>query len=168
MLEELNKISSGIGEYPEGLTGSWWHITFFNDHPTLDGMASVYFNDKYKNGTIFISDYLLNEYPDIYATWTKTDTDIVYDNRMYMNKNLRGKNMGPTSIAYGAAVLKHFGKILQHGDTLSKYGNDLWEIAFNEGVDRKKETTDDFILQDKYFEQPANPDIYFYKREIIE
>jgi hypothetical protein len=167
MLQELERSGSSIPEYPIELYGSWWHVTFFKDHPTLDGMASVYFNDKYKSGTIFYSDYLLNEYPDIYATWSKTNTNTVNANRMHMNKSLRGKSLGPISILYGAAILNHFGKILQHNDKVSKYGNDLWENAFNEIVNRKNENIDSIVLKDKYFEQPAQPSIFFYKHKVV-
>lgn len=167
MLKELDITSSKIGEYPKELVGSWWHITFFNDHPYLDGIASVYFNNKYKSGSIFYSDYMLNEYPDIYATWKKTDTENVNAERMYVRKDLRGNKIGPQAMYYGYVILKHFGKIVKYNNPLSKYGNDLWENAFDENIDRNNEVLDHITLKDQYFEQPANPNIFFYKRKII-
>lgn len=167
MLKELDKTNSYLAEYPKELFGSWWHVVFFDNHPVIDGIAMVYFNDKNPNGTIFISNYMLNEYPDIYATWKKTDTDEVYAERMHIRKDLRGKNLGAIALFYGFLVLKHFNKTLKYKNPLSKYGNDLWENAFDEEIDRDNETTNHITIKDQYFEQPANPDIFFYKRKIF-
>ena len=79
-------------QYPTELGESWVQVTFFEDHPTLGGVIALYKNNRYTTGTIIFSKYILNDYPDMYLTFTKNgniagtdkNTGILAD-RMYTN-----------------------------------------------------------------------------------
>jgi hypothetical protein len=76
-------------EYPKKLKGSWMYFVFFKDHTRLDGICCVYFNDKFKSGTILQGTKILNDYPDIYATWNKVEEDgTMFSDRMYVEPSL--------------------------------------------------------------------------------
>lgn len=60
-------------------------VTKFDNHPTLNYCGSLYKNNKHKSGTIILSNYILNDYPDIYATLDKNNEL----NRVYTNPSLR-------------------------------------------------------------------------------
>jgi hypothetical protein len=166
MIEVVDTSKLAGYRYPEKLFGSWMHFVFFEDHHALDGICSVYFNDKYPSGSICTSSKMLNDYPDIYATWQKPglDNTIVAD-RMLVIPRLRQSGIGKAAISQGALILnKIFGKRLIHKRG-SEIGNLLWKSAFGETDVENSEPDLNIDLQDDFFIQPAYPFVYFGKRE---
>ena len=154
-------------KYPKELSGSWTNFVFFDNHSKLDGICCIYFNDRFPSGTICTSNTLFNDYPDIYATWNKPDSDrhIVSD-RMSVSKHLRKNSLGKISLQFGATVLKEmFNKTLTHNYG-SMSGNKLWKSAFGnlELEDLSLDLHPD--LQEPYFDQPALPYLFFGKRVV--
>ena len=151
--------------YPEELKGSWFYYVFFKNHKTLDGICCVYFNDKYPSGSICVGDYILNDYPDVYATWKKVDVlgNILTD-RMSVSPILRKLGIGKTSLYYGSKVLKHlFKKTLTH-EYGSEIGNKMYSSAFKTDNVKNTAVEETIDLREQFFDQPAYPYVFFGRR----
>ena len=74
-----------LSSWPEVLDGYWMHLAKLDNHSSISYCGSLYKNDKYKSGTIIVSNYILNDYPDVYATLDKNNEL----NRVYTNPALR-------------------------------------------------------------------------------
>lgn len=74
-----------LSSWPEVLNGYWMHLAKLDNHSSISYCGSLYKNDKYKSGTIIVSNYILNDYPDVYATLDKNNEL----NRVYTNPALR-------------------------------------------------------------------------------
>lgn len=152
-------------EYPKELKGSWFYYVFLKDHPEIDGIACVYFNDKKPSGSIYVGEHILNDYPDVYATWGKEDKDLnVIANRMLVSKNIRNYGIGKASLLYGGKCLKIlFNKTLTHVYG-SEAGNKLYSSAFN--VDPIEDTSVEqaIDLREDFFDQPIYPYVFFGRR----
>jgi hypothetical protein len=167
MLTTLNYKNKTNIDYPGELVGSWTSFVFFDNHPKLDGICCIYFNERFPSGTICVSNKILNDYPDIYATWNKPDKDgNIISDRMSVSRHLRNLGLGKTSLQFGAKVLKDvFDKTLIHKHG-SASGNKLWKSAFG---DLKIEDLDPELnpdLQEWSFDQPAFPYIFLGKRVV--
>lgn len=57
-----------FSKFPDEFEGAWVHITPINNKK-VSYLATFYFNDEYPSGTVIISDYILNSYPDMYNTF---------------------------------------------------------------------------------------------------
>jgi hypothetical protein len=81
------KISSSLflKEYPEKLNKYWIHVTEFKNPNRIKYCVSFYKNNKYAPGTIIVSDYILNDYPDLYLTIDRN----LLANRVYTSPELR-------------------------------------------------------------------------------
>jgi len=81
------KISSNLflKEYPEKLNKYWIHITEFKKPNKIKYCVSFYKNNNFLPGTIIVSDYILNDYPDLYLTIDRN----LLANRVYTNPELR-------------------------------------------------------------------------------
>lgn len=167
MLTTLNYQDTTNIKYPKELAGSWTSFIFFDSHPKLDGICCIYFNDKFPSGTICIGNVILNDYPDIYATWNKPDSNLnIVSDRMSVSKHLRKKGLGKISLQFGAEVLREvFDKNLTHNYG-SMPGNKLWKSAF--GNSDLEDLSIDLHpdLQEEHFDQPAMPYIFFGKRVV--
>lgn len=161
-MHNLARPTEDLSSYPEELGGSWFCITFLPDHPILDGIACVYFDNKYPTGSVIFSEKVLNKYPDIYATWDKD----IYADRMFVSHKYRNQNIGSAALNFGARVLLSKGKELKYYPNGFTPGNSLWKSAFGDvivgGVDQENSPTDE-----EFFEQPIYPNIFFYKREVL-
>lgn len=165
MIKVLNPSSFKELKYPEELEGSWFYYVFFKNHKTLDGMACVYFNDKYPSGSVCVGEYILNDYPDIYATWKKEDDfkNIMTD-RMLVSPVLRKKGIGKSSLHYGSKVLKQiFNKNLVH-EYGSEIGNKMYSSAFKIDNVYNTPVEQTIDLREEFFDQPAYPYVFFGKR----
>jgi len=153
--------------YPKELEGSWMYFVFFNNHVKLDGICCVYFNNKFSSGTICVGDSILNDYPDIYATWNKPDANgVIVSDRMSVSLHLRKKGLGSASLQVGAKILKeNFNKTLTHNHG-SLAGNNLWKSAFGSSNTEDLSAENNLDLQDIYFDQPAHPHVFFGKRVV--
>jgi hypothetical protein len=152
-------------EYPEDLKGSWFYYVFFENHKTLDGICCVYFNDKYPSGSVCVGDYILNDYPDVYATWKKKDSDgNILTDRMAVSPNLREMGIGKTSLYYGANALKYlFDRNLIH-EYGSEIGNRMYSAAFDTDNVEDTPVENAIDLKEQFFDQPAYPYVFFGKR----
>lgn len=81
------KISSDLflDKYPEKLNSYWIQITELKDNNIIKYCVSFYKNKKYPPGTIIVSNYILNDYPDLYLTIDRN----LLANRVYTNPKLR-------------------------------------------------------------------------------
>lgn len=88
-LKKINNHSVPLfSSIPDQLKGSWIHITKV-DLIKINYVIGVYFNNKYPEGTIVISDMMPVEYPDMYATVNKNlITERVYITPSYRKKGL--------------------------------------------------------------------------------
>lgn len=165
MIKVLDTSSFKELTYPKELEGSWFYYVFFENHKTLDGIACVYFNDKYPTGSVCIGDHILNDYPDVYATWKKED-DIgnILTDRMSVSPIFRMKGIGKTSLYYGSKVLKHlFHKTLVH-EYGSEIGNKMYSSAFKTNHVKNTSVEQAIDLREDFFDQPAYPYVFFGKR----
>lgn len=167
MIEVLNTSNFKELVYPEELKGSWVYYVFFKDHKTLDGICCIYFNDKYPSGFVCIGDYILNDYPDVYATWKKEDGQKnIFTDRMLVSPILREKGIGKTSLYYGSKVLRYlFGKNLVH-EYGSEIGNKMYSSAFKVNNVENTPVEQTVDLREQFFIQPAHPYIFFGKRVV--
>ncbi len=162
MFERID--TSGFKElkHPEELEGGWVHYVFFEGKIPIDGIAIVYFNDKYPSGSVYVGDYILNDYPGVYATWKKhDDSGDVFTDRMYVSPIYRNNGVGKAALAYGAKLLYFlFNKNLKH-DYGPESGNRLFSAALN--TDRIKDTPveEALDLREELFDQPIYPYIFF-------
>jgi GNAT superfamily N-acetyltransferase len=165
MITVLDSLKLKDLEYPKELKGSWFYYVFFTDHPTLNGIVCVYFNDKYPSGSVCIGDYILNDYPDIYGTWKNDDgAGNIVSHRMSVSPLLRNKGIGKAALLYGAQVLKHmFNKNFTH-EYGSEIGNKLYSSAFGAENAGNPEVGHSLDLREDFFDQPAYPHIFFGRR----
>ncbi len=149
-----------LNKYPEELKGSWFNFTNIKDHPILAGICSVYFNDLYPSGTIIFSDYIINEYPEIYATWDKD----YMSNKMFVSPKFRKSKKGKSALLVGDEVLKFFGNELRYRYGDHNNGDFLFNGAYSLDKENKNKVVDDLDMFD--FRDPAYPIIHFDKRFI--
>ena len=81
------KISSNLflDKYPEKLNSYWIQITEFKKNNIIKYCVAFYKNKKYPSGTIIVSNYISNDYPDLYLTIDKN----LLANRVYTSPELR-------------------------------------------------------------------------------
>lgn len=167
MIEVLNTSNFKELVYPDELKGSWMYYVFFKNHPTLDGICCVYFNDRYASGSVCLGNYILNDYPDVYATWKKEDSvGNIFTDRMLVSPTLRKKGIGKISLLYGSKILKTlFSKNLVH-EYGNEIGNKMYSSAFKTDNVANTSAEQAIDLREQFFDQPAYPHIFFGKRVI--
>lgn len=57
-----------FSKFPDEYEGSWAHITPVNNGK-VKYVSTFYFNDQHPSGTVIVSDFILNSYPDMYHTF---------------------------------------------------------------------------------------------------
>lgn len=149
-----------IKQYPEELSGSWFCFTQIDDHPILAGICSVYFNNNYPSGTMLVSNYILDEYPDIYATWDKD----YMSNKMFVSPKLRKSGKGKNALIVGDQFIKFLGNELKYIYGDHNNGDFLFKGAYSLSKEIEEKPVDDFQMFD--FRDPAYPLIHFDKRFI--
>lgn len=157
-------------EYPEQIKGAWFYYVFFENHPSknIDGICSIYFNDKYPSGSVCVGDYILNDYPDAYSSWTKPDKDgYVKSARTFVSPILRGKGIAKTGGAYGMAMLRDvFGKTVIH-ESGPEIGNMAYLAAAKFGnlpIFKDTKIEEGFHMGKQFYEQPVYPYVFFGRR----
>jgi GNAT superfamily N-acetyltransferase len=154
-------------EYPEELKPGWVNYVFFDHKNQIDGIAIVYFNDRYPSGSVYVSDYILNDYPGVYATWKKSgDSGDVLTDRMYVSPLYRNTGVGKAALAYGSKCLKLlFNRNLDHKYG-PKSGNRLFASALNTEPVEDTSVEKMVDLKEEFFDQPIDPYIFFGRRVI--
>ena len=67
--ESVNNKSIPIfSKFPDEFIGAWAHITPINNGK-VSYLSTFYFNDQHPSGTVIVSDFILNSYPDMYNTF---------------------------------------------------------------------------------------------------
>lgn len=83
-------------KYPEYLKGTWSQATVFSDRGNSQTIQCIYKNDDNESGTLIISNFINNDYPQCWATliidgYDKDHytaiTDRFYTNPLYRRKN---------------------------------------------------------------------------------
>jgi GNAT superfamily N-acetyltransferase len=167
MLKVIDTSSFKELEYPKELFGAWVYYVFFKNHKSLGGIVCAYFNDKHPSGSVYVGEYILNDYPDVYGTWKKDNEfgKIVMD-RVAVSPILRGKGVGKSAVYYGAKILEHFfNKTVSH-EYGSQIGNKLYTSAFNTNLVKDTPIEGSIDLREEFFDQPAHPYIFFGKRAV--
>jgi hypothetical protein len=154
------KFSPRINEYPKELFGSWFCFTKIEDHPIVTGMCSVYFNDEYPSGTIIVSNYILDQYPDIYATWNKD----YMSHKMFVSPKLRKSGKGKNALIVGDQFIKFLGNELKYIYGEHENGDFLFNGAYSLNKNINNKDVNDSSMFD--FRDPAYPIIHFDKRFI--
>ncbi len=72
-----------LSEYPSELGPSWIHACFVNQD-TIKLSISLHKDNTYPAGTIIVSNFIRNKYPDMY-TLQKFENDSFVSDRMYTN-----------------------------------------------------------------------------------
>lgn len=81
---ELDGISLvELSEYPPELGQSWIHASFIKTN-VIDLSISLYRDNTYPKGTIIVSEFVSNKYPDMYTLQKFEENNFVSD-RMYTN-----------------------------------------------------------------------------------
>lgn len=152
---------SNLKAWPEELAGSWFCFTKLENHPILAGICAVYFNDSYPSGTITVSNYILDQYPDIYATWHSDGKS----NRMFVSPKLRKKGKGKAALIVGDQFVSWFFETeLHYAYGQNENGDFLLNGAYSLNKKIKDKNVDDSTMFD--FRDPAYPIIHFDKRFI--
>ena len=96
-IEEYNIVSSFkheeytipiFSEFPKVFGNCWIQITTL-DHHRLKYVICFYFNDEYPTGTVIVSDYIRNDYGDIFITfYDNNETDRIYINPKFRKQRL--------------------------------------------------------------------------------
>jgi GNAT superfamily N-acetyltransferase len=154
-------------EWPEELKPGWGHHVFFKDHKTLGGISMAYFNDKHPVGSVFIGDYILNDYPDVYATWTIGDEfGNTLTDRLYVSPIFRNKGVGTAALSWGLKYLKFLFDRSLHHEYGPEHANSIVAAAFDTKPIKNTPVEETIDLREQFFEQPAHPYIFFGKRVV--
>lgn len=164
MFELLDTSVSEELKYPEELKGSWMYYVFFNDKRPIDGVCLVYFNDNYPSGSIYVGDYILNDYPDVYATWKKRDdSGDIFTDKMHVSPLYRNKGIGKAALAYGSKSLK----LLFNKNLIHKQGTESGNRMYASALDSENIASEKAVeVKQEFFEQPIDPYIFFGKRVV--
>jgi GNAT superfamily N-acetyltransferase len=167
MFKVLDTSSLKELKYPEKLKGSWIYYVFFKNHPKLNGIMCVYFNNKFPSGTICVGDYILNDYPDVYGVWKGDDgLGNILSDRFSVSPILRKKGIGKELLIYGEKGFRYlFNKNLIH-EYGNEIGNRLYSSAFKTDNVANSSADQAIDLREQFFYQPAQPYIFFGKRVV--
>jgi GNAT superfamily N-acetyltransferase len=161
-------VDTSAFDHPEELKGSWMHVVFFKDHPNpnVDGIGYLYFNDKYPSGSLFVGDYILNDYPDGYLTMRKVDDETYASGRIFISPHLRKRGIATAATIYCFYLMKHgFNKKIVHlsGSEVANKAvtNASKSINFDFGTAKTEEQS---YLKKELFDQPVYPYIFFGRR----
>lgn len=158
---ESKKTAYEKAPWPEELSGGWLCITLLENHQFLGGLASCYFTDEYPSGTIIISNYILNKYPDIYATWHPDGTS----SRMFVSPKLRRSGKGKAALIVGDQLVNWiFEKELEYAYGQNENGDFFLNGTYALDKKIKDKVVDDAAMFD--FRDPAYPVVHFDKRFI--
>jgi GNAT superfamily N-acetyltransferase len=164
----FNVVDTSAFEQPKELEGSWGHVVFFKDHPNpnLDGIGSLYFNDKYPSGSLFVGDYILNDYPDVYITMRKLDDETYASGRIFVSPHLRKRGIATAVTIYCFHLMKNaFNKKISHlsgSEVANKAVTNASNITnFDFGT---AEEEGSFNMRKEFFEQPLSPYVFFGRR----
>jgi len=102
-----------FSSYPEELGDSWIQVTFLKDHPDLSLIAMLYINSKHKKGTVIFSDYIPNDYPDMYYTLDKQHLA----NRVYTNPEYRRRGYWKIFGTLMRSIIYNYNGIIPDGST---------------------------------------------------
>ena len=164
-------------QYPSELDKSWIHVTFFEDHPKLAGVISIYKNDKYPTGTVIFSKHILNEYPDMYmtlnkggATYATTEKNVVLSDRIYTNPVYRRRGYWKWAGSMMRSILYSYnGLVLDGTDDRALAIEKIYVKAMKLGGQKKWFPNNGRMFNHKGWEkepprEPAFPYIWYNQR----
>jgi len=98
-----------FSKFPEVFGDCWIQITKLN-HEYLKYVICFYFNDEYPTGTVIVSDYIRNDYGDIFITFFHNNES----DRIYINPKFRKRRfIVPACCVIRSIFFKAFGVIIQ-------------------------------------------------------
>lgn len=161
-------VDTSAFEHPKELEGSWMHVVFFKDHPNpnVDGIGYLYFNDKYPSGSLFVGDYIINDYPDGYLTMRKLDDETYASGRIFISPHLRKRGIASAATVYCFYLMKHgFNKKIAHLSGTDIANKAVVNASKIINVDLgTAETEQGFNMRKEFFEQPVYPYVFFGRR----
>jgi hypothetical protein len=158
--DQIKEIPAKIFKWPDYLDGAWYQVTLLDDHPYLGGTACVYFNDIYPSGTLIVSNKILNDTPDIYATWDKDQMS----NKLFVSPKIRKAGIGSSALYAGDFFLALIGIKIKYMIGKFRTGDYIFNKAYDLGLVIEPEEISDLNMF--YFRDTAYPVIHFDKRMI--
>jgi len=146
--------------YPEELKGSWVSITNVAGHPKIAAICCLYFTSDYPSGTLIVSDYLFDRYPDAYGTWDKDYNT----GKSFCSPKLRRSGKAKKFLVVTAQFVTFLGGELQYTYGDHQNGDFLVRGAYALDKNNEEKVVDDLNMFD--FRDPASPVIHFDKRFI--
>jgi hypothetical protein len=109
---------------------------------------------------MIVSNYILDQYPDIYATWDKD----YMSNKMFVSPKLRKNGIGKNALIVGDQFIKFLGNELKYIYGEHENGDFLFNGAYSLNKKNNNKDVNDSDMFD--FRDPAYPIIHFDKRFI--
>ena len=156
-------------EWPKQLEGGWLHIVLFKDHPNpnVDGIGSLYVNDKYPSGSVFVGDHILNDYPDGYATIRKIEgEDGFATGRIFVSPLFRQRGIASAATAYSFKIMNHlYNKSVVHLSGSEFANKAVLNASKMANFDFEKADVEEGIhMKQEFFDQPVYPYVFFGRR----
>ena len=156
---EIEK-SVSYQSFPEFLCEEkiWFHASFINDKDYhIKMICSNYSSDRYKPGTIVVSNKIFNEFPIAQSAWNINNQI----NRMYVDPFYRNKKIATYSVISNDMLAKKLGYEIwsfvygEKGGTVA--GDQLYNKIYDLGFEEKKIEIDlNDIFQYRNFSYPVN------------
>ena len=154
---ETNGVATpSFSNYPKELGDSWVMVTFFKDNPAVSTAVCLYINNKYPKGTIVMSKYMMNDYPDMYYILDKTNTVT----RFYTNPIYRRRGYWKLFGTLMRSIMYNYNGIVPDStDDRAFFGEKAYLAMVNIGKQKKwlKNNGRMFNHLGIEFEPPRNP-----------
>lgn len=146
--------------YPEELKGSWVSITKVAGHPKIAAICCLYFTSDYPSGTVTVSDFLFDRYPDAYGTWDKDYNT----GKSFCSPRLRRLGKSKNFLIVTDQFVKFLGGELQYAYGEHQNGDFLVKGAYALSKNNEEKVVNDLNMFD--YRDPIYPAIHFDKRFI--
>jgi hypothetical protein len=107
-----------------------------------------------------VSNYIIDEYPDLYATWNKD----YMTNKFFVSPKLRKNGMAKSALIVGDQFIKFLGHELRYSFGEHEHGDFIFNGAYSLNKETQNKKINDFDMFD--FRDPVYPVIHFDKRFI--
>lgn len=155
--------------FPEDLykENIWAHAAFINDEEyNIRVVCSAYNSNRYKPGTIVVSNKIFNEFPIAQSAWSMNGNI----NRMYVDPFYRNKKIAKHTVVLNDMLANKLGyeiwSLIYCKDGGTVAGDQLYNSIYSLGFENKKIDIDlNDIFQYRNFSHPVN---YIDKRVVYD